>query len=113
MTPVEAIAAKYEREGVSFRAVLESHLLHGYVFSGPSWFVMGRAVQSTATASELLDFTHPFPTPDAWLITAAAGDWCAALRLFPRPLPWVLWQRRGQWRRWRFESLLARMKSTV
>ena len=29
MTPVETIAAMYEREGVSFREVLEAHLLNG------------------------------------------------------------------------------------
>jgi hypothetical protein len=109
MTPAETVAAMYEREGVSFRAVLEAHLLHGYVFAGPDWFVMGRAVGGN-DSSLWLDFGHLFPVEqcDAWCITAAAGDWRAALRLFPYPLPWVLWQRFGRdnsFRRYRVASL--------
>jgi hypothetical protein len=108
MTPVETIAAMYEREGVSFREVLEAHLLNGYVFSGPDCFVMGRPVQSND--SDLLDFSKKFTVEqcDAWLVTAMAGNVRAALSLFPYPLPWVLWQRRGKrLRKWRYQSLLC------
>jgi hypothetical protein len=110
MTPAETIAAMYEREGVSFREVLEAHLLHGYVLSGPDWFVMGRVIGGN-DSSLWLDFDHvfsPVEECDAWLVMAAAGDWRDALRLFPYPLPWIVYQRRGRWVRRRFESLLAK-----
>jgi hypothetical protein len=100
MTPAEIIAAKYAARGECFRDVLAAHLVNGYVFSGPDYFVMGRAVGGND--SDLwLDFNHVFHVEqcDAWFISAMAGNVGAALRLIPYPLPYLVYQRRGKWRR--------------
>lgn len=104
MNPAETVANMY---GEDFGGVLAAHLLHGYVFSGPGYFVMGRAVSSNEPNP--LDFGKVFTSAecDAWLITAMAGDVRTALQLFPYALPWALWQRRGKpLRKWRFSSLV-------
>lgn len=98
MTPAEIIAAKYATEGVSFREVLASHLVNGYVFSGPDCFLMGRPVGSR-DPDLWLDFDYRFPLAecDAWLVTAMAGDLKRAASFMPYPLPHLVYQRRGRW----------------
>ena len=78
MTPAEQAAAVYERETCarSFREDIEAHLLNGYVFSTPTMFIMGRAVDRLAPRELIVDPWHTFPEADrnAWLIYLAAGN---------------------------------------
>lgn len=114
MTPVELAAAVYSREECSatFRQDLEAHLLHGYVHSTPTAFVMARPVSVLADEALILDPWHNFPREeqDAWLIWLAAGDLASLLTLFPYPLPFIGWQKRNALRFHGFESALAKLR---
>jgi hypothetical protein len=99
----EIVAGLYEGTIGTFREDLEAHLLHGYVFSTPGWFVMGRPVDSTASAEAINDPWHVFPlaTHDCWFIHAYAhtaqinfrGLVENVLRVMPYELPLAAWMR--------------------
>lgn len=102
MSPVEKASQVYNREWckATFREDLEAHLLHGYVHSTPTGFVMARPVDSTADEDLILDPWHEFPREkqNAWLIWLAAGDMAPLLELFPYELPLIGWQKRNRLR---------------
>lgn len=86
----------------SFKEDLEAHLLHGYVFSGPEWFLLGRPVVSTADIELINDPWYVFPGPhDCWYVHAYAdtrsnnfvGLVEKVLRYMPYALPLVAWTR--------------------
>lgn len=108
MTPAE-LAASFYADGArgSFRDDLEAHLLNGYVFSTPEFFVMGRPVERAAPEIFILDPWHVFRPADcdAWLIYLAAGDWRKAMAMLPYPLHWIGWERGGRGRGLRWYSL--------
>jgi hypothetical protein len=102
MTPVEFAAAVYQQEECarSFQEDLEAHLLNGYVFSTPAFFVMGRGVLSSAPPREIVDPWVKFEQADAWLIYLLAGDIGKALQMLPHDLPRIGWERSNKLRFW-------------
>lgn len=97
---MERVAALYEGTvcARSFREDLEAHLLNGYVFSTPEFFVMGRAVWSGGATEEIRNPWHVFPVErrDAWLIYVFSGNVNTCLQFFPYPLRYVAWERNGK-----------------
>lgn len=109
MTPVEQAAAVYERETCArtFREDLEAHLLHGFVFSRPDFFVMGRPVIRTADPALIVNPWHHFPSSecDCWHVFLFAGNMLPAWRIMPWDLPWFSWERKNELRFVRVESM--------
>lgn len=118
MTPVEQAAAVYDREPCArtFREDLTAHLLHGYVFSTPDFFAMGRPVSSTAEPALIVDPWVEFEYPDAWLVYLVAGDMRKALTMVPYPLAKIGLEKRNKLRFYGFAELttrLCRSSSTI
>lgn len=97
MSPYEAMAAKYrahpqEREFVWYVAW---HLEHGFVFSTPEYFVMGRPVNREAEAAEICEPTWQFAREECncWYVHAMAGDLRRVWEILPWPLGWVAFER--------------------
>jgi hypothetical protein len=111
--PVSLIADLYAERGWDFGDVLGLHLLYGYVFNGPDYFVMGHAVGGDDT-DLWLDLMHPFPRAEqtGWAVSACAGNWQRALLdTLPYELPFLFFQRFGRdmrWHRVKVESLKSR-----
>ena len=102
MTQVEVAAAVYQHEACprSFQEDLEAHLLNGYVFSTPEFFVMGRVVDSAAAPAEIVNPWVSFRHGDAWLIYLLAGSIGKALERLPYELPRIGWERGNVLRFW-------------
>jgi hypothetical protein len=102
MTAVELAASVYEREPCArtFQEDVEAHLLNGYVFSTPHFFVMGRVVLSSAAREDIVDPWVRFDTGDAWLVYLMAGDMRRALAMLPHDLPRIGWERENVLRFW-------------
>lgn len=106
MTAAEKAAAVYRTEPCArtFREDLDAHLQHGYVFSTPHVFIMGRAVNSRADAALIVDPWHGFPRPeqDAWLVYLCAthdgGHIADALKFLPHELPLIGFERGNELR---------------
>lgn len=91
-------------------AVLIANYLRGghYLWNSPTEFILAASARwdgrRLRTGGE----------PNAWFIHLAASsvgiglDIAAFLRLAPRPLPWVCWERRGVLRAFRWDSLVGR-----
>ncbi len=112
MTPFDQAAEVYEREpcASTFEQDLIAHMRNGYVFSTPRYFIMGRPVDSQAEDALLLNPEHKFERIDAWLVWLYAGDIQQALSILPHDLPYVLFQRKNELRRYslsRFKLFLA------
>jgi hypothetical protein len=82
----------------TFQEDLTLHLLHGYVFSTPEVFIMGRPVRRNAEHRLITDPTVEFFDPDCWLVHLAAGDIRQFFRYEPYSLPWLCWQRANKLR---------------
>ena len=99
MTPVEQAASVYQSEPCvrSFKEDLEAHLIHGYVFSTPAAFVMGRPVQHDAPVELIINPWHVFPTEqcDCWLVYLAAGDISEIRKFQPYPQKYIAWERKN------------------
>lgn len=97
MTPVERAAAVYAREPCArtFREDLEAHLLHGYVWSSPTAFVMARPVNRLAPRELIVNPWHVFAEEevDCWLVYLAAGCRTEIWGACPKWLPFVMWER--------------------
>lgn len=113
MTPFDLAASIYESEPCAntFEHDLLAHMQHGYVFSTPQSFIMGRPVDRHAGGAELFDitFTPPRERQNAWFVWAYSGDIAHALQFLPYRLPWVVFQRKNDLRTYpmeRFESFL-------
>jgi hypothetical protein len=102
MTPFgQAIEAHQRGRGPrSFEEDLVLHLQHGFVFSTPDFFIMGRAVVRTAAPEWILDPANPFAREDCdtWLVYLAAGDLGKAWSILPWPLPWLAFERNNDLR---------------
>lgn len=87
--------------------VLEAHLETGYVFSGPGFLCMGKAVPANGDPVLIRDPWHAFPYTEcnAWWLHWIEGDKASLLRLFPHPFPWILYERNGIMRRVRWERI--------
>ncbi len=99
MTPAEQAAAVYDREDCqrTFRQDVELHMLHGYIFSTPDVFVMGRPVNKDAPHSLIVDPSHVFPREqwNCWLLYLAAGRLGDFWRWEPFPLDFIAWERKN------------------
>jgi hypothetical protein len=113
MTPVELAAKAHlaDNSPRSFREDLEAHLLHGYVFSTPEYFAMGRPVRSSASPADMVNpwVNWPRETCDAWLVYLAAGDMQKALTCVPYPLPWIAFERGNALRLHAYAKFVARV----
>lgn len=94
--PMEQAMQVYATEPCrsTFPQDLTLHLRHGYVMSNPTFFLMGRPVDSRAPAEFILDIAYQFDRPDAWFVWLAAGiSPMRMLEAMPYWLPTVGWER--------------------
>lgn len=98
MNPFERAAEAFRVSSHPDRSLtddLEAHLVTGFVFSTPDFFVMGRPVIRMAPRPLLLDPWRAFPREgcDCWMVWLAAGDLGKAWSILPWPLPWLGFER--------------------
>lgn len=101
-TPYDILAQLYERKGLDFSHYVALHLRHGFVFSTPDFFIMGRAVCRSWPDDQVTDPTQTAPriAADAWYIHAMAGDTGKAWSILPWPLGFVGFERFDSVLRW-------------
>lgn len=105
--PVQRVFELYTPDNPrTFQNDLSLHLLHGYVFSTPEEFIMGRAVDSRADEEDIRNPSVIFDEDecDCWLIYAYATRYGSpenfrglvekVLRWMPYELPLVAWDRK-------------------
>ena len=117
MTPVERAAEVYQREACarSFPHDLELHLLHGYVFNTPEWFMMARPVWSRAPHELIVDPSfNDFPALDTWHVYLFSGSniYGAALKaqqLAGRVMENVSFERRNRLRFHRMADFMRKL----
>lgn len=92
MNPYYEIERKYREhpQRFPFEFYVDWHLRHGFLFSTPDYFIMGRAVDRARFNPELLDI---HAKPNAWYIHAMAGSLSKAWDILPYPLGWLGWER--------------------
>ena len=93
------------------------HFNHGFVFSTPRYFMMGRPVVSSASPAEILDYSHKFDDVllnpsrlggaglDAWFVACAAGNLSDAWSILPWKLPLIGFDRKGEIRFYELERV--------
>jgi len=86
---------------------VELHLLFGYVFSTPDYFIMGRPVKHDAPDSCIVDPLYQFPRCewDAWHIYLYSGDITKCWDIEPFKFPWVTFERKNVLRRYPMDRL--------
>lgn len=108
MTPYQRAAAVYASEPCArtFAQDLEWHLVNGFVFSTPDFFVMGRPVVSEADHA-LIVGQHRFPAVicDCWHVYLHAGNMAKAWSMLPWELPLVSFERNNVLRVHRLTSI--------
>ena len=117
MKPVERAAAVYQREECfrPFVVDLELHLLHGYVFNTPDWFMLARPVWSKAPSELIVDPAfNDFPVLDTWHIHLFSGSniYRSALKaqqLAARVMENVSFQKRNRLKIYRMADLMCRL----
>lgn len=109
MTPYELAAKAHAAHPGprSFTEDVEAHLMNGFVFSTPDFFIMGRAVIASADARLILNPSHPFPRDraDCWFVYLMAGDIPKAWSILPWELPWFCWERSSELRFYRADTI--------
>ena len=102
MTPFEQARSVYENEACArtFDQDLLLHYLHGFVFSTPDYFIMGRPVDRHADSAAIVNPAHTFARAkmNCWHIYLMAGDCAAAWAIMPWPLGWFSFERRNELR---------------
>jgi hypothetical protein len=96
VSPYEQIAAQYEAhpQEHTFDFYVRWHLQHGFVFSTPDYFIMGRAVnREFVTNNGLTLDPQAAEHCDTWYIHAMAGNMTRAWDILPCSLPWLAWER--------------------
>ena len=95
MSPIDTIHSKYSILGIDFAAMLESHYQHGFVFSTPEFFIMGRPVDREEAYNLIREPSYTFPPNrcDAWWIYAMAGKVEKAWSILPYSLPYIGFER--------------------
>ena len=117
MTPIEQAMAVYERENCvrSFREDLWLHLAHGFVFSSPDCFVMGRAVCSWWPTEWIVNPAFDpqcGDVPDCWHVALFAGRLGAWIeRLFPHELELMSYEIDNRLRVFERRKLMRIMRS--
>lgn len=103
MSPYERVEALYiaSPEARPFAWYVDYHHRHGFVFSRPDYFIMGRPVIKEADPSLICELTHRFPSGqcNCWFIFAMAGNMMRAWDIMPWPMPWFAWEREQGGRR--------------
>ena len=91
----------------TFHEDLALHLMHGFVFSTPEVFVMGRAVSSQAHEDLIVDASYCFESwqCDCWHVYLLAGSMVNAWRLMPYPLPMFSLERKNELRFYKFADI--------
>lgn len=97
MSPFEQIEAAYAKHPKEepFQNYVLHYARHGFVFSRPDFFCMGRAVKRTSPPEQILDPRVLFPKEecDCWYVMAAAGRMSQMWQVVPWPLEWFCWTR--------------------
>lgn len=113
MTPYRQAQQVYEREWCarSFREDVELHHEHGFVYSTPSFFVMGRPVAIGAGEDVILQpyLTFARELCDCWHIYLMAGDTARAWDILPFELPFISFQRRNSLKIWQLAQIRQRL----
>jgi hypothetical protein len=91
----------------TFEEDLIAHLMHGFVFSRPDIFLMGRPVISTASREDIVNPWYKFKSADCdcWHVYLCAGNAAKALDFVPFKLPLVSFERGNKLRFLRFTSI--------
>ena len=109
MSPYQRARAVYASEPCArtFEEDMEHHLRHGFVFSTPDFFVMGRGVKSKADPRIIFnpEFNFGRELQDCWHVYLMAGDIAMAWGILPYPLPMFSLERRNELRFYRFEDI--------
>lgn len=95
MSPFDRLNEEYGRHGISLQQYVRIHLKHGFVFSTPEVFAMGRAVERHAIPDLIRNPGYRFDdeTADAWWIHGMSGDMSKVIAFMPWPLAWVGFER--------------------
>lgn len=108
-SPYERARWVYDNEDCprSFETDLELHLKHGFVFSTPDFFVMGRAVCSKTSPEEIVnpEVVHRRDLHDCWHVYLFAGDLSKAWNVLPYELPMFSLERKNELRFYKFQDL--------
>lgn len=108
MTPVERAAAVYDREHCarSFKEDLEAHLLHGWVISTPSLFLMARPVSIKASREDIVNpWINDFSDVDSWHLYLFSGSLMSAFKYAPFTLPYVSYERENSLRIYKYDVI--------
>jgi len=101
-TPFQQAAEAFlaEPHARSLTEDLEAHLINGFVFSRPDYFVMGRPVIRTAPEAQIVDPWHRFPSGqcDCWHVYLMAGNMAKAWEILPWAMPWMSFERKNELR---------------
>lgn len=102
MSPYEQARAVYDSEPCkrTFAEDFAAHLRSGFVFSTPTYFIMGRHVDSKASHDLILDprVTFARDTCDCWHIWLMAGDCAEAWAIMPWAMPLFSFERKNELR---------------
>lgn len=109
MSPYEKAKGVWLREACArtFDEDLRLHLVGGFVFSTPDFFVMGRGVNSKADPRLIVNPAVSFgrELQDAWHVYLMAGNMAKAWDILPYPLPMFSLERKNELRFYRFEDI--------
>lgn len=109
MTPFESAKAVYEKEVCArdFWTDLTLHHMHGFVFTTPDFFVMGRPVVKEADPGMIIDPSVQFARRacDCWHIYLFSGDMKAAWDRLPWELTFISLERRNELRFYKLEEI--------
>jgi hypothetical protein len=113
-SPLLKAAEVYKREECArpFKDDLEIHLLTGYVYSTPDYFIMGRPVDRFGDPEKIIDPTYPFPRDqwNCWHIYLMAGDVTKCWSREPIVFPWVSWEKRNRLRFYQMWEIRRRIE---
>ena len=111
-TPAQ-IAFDYYGED-AFYYILDLHFLHGYVYSTPDYFAMGRPVDKEVVRDDLIDprVTSPKERQNCWFIYYVSGNMVKAFDNLPFFLPYCLFERKGILKFYKLEKLKHRISKS-
>jgi hypothetical protein len=94
MSPFETICRLYleHPQEAPFEYYLVWHHRHGFVYSTPGFFIMGRHVSRELFNPNKLEYFSPEDS-DAWYVHAMAGSMAKAWSILPWELPYLMWER--------------------
>tara|TARA_R110000803_G_scaffold196411_1_gene259705 strand:+ start:753 stop:1127 length:375 start_codon:yes stop_codon:yes gene_type:complete len=101
-SPYLRAAAVYDNEpcDFTFKEDLEMHLMCGFVFSTPDYFIMGRPVIKGADIELITDPTYEFERElcNCWHVYLFAGDMSKSFDILPWSLEWLSMERNNEMR---------------